>query len=423
MEKVDWKSTCQKLGYKRIAYMKILQINAVYGRLSTGRTCLEMKKELEKRGHQCYTAYAMHLNDFPQTFVIGNSFDRKIHAAYSQFIGLQGYCSTRATKKLIKYIEKEKFDIVHLRNLHNNFINLKILLKFLSQKNIPTVITLHDCWMFTGKCMHYTQKKCFKWQEDCGGCEFLSLDMPSRFFDFTKKMLHDKKKWLMENKNLAIVGVSNWVTNEAKKSILKDAKIISRIYNWIDLSAFTYTPNNIKELLGIQDKKVVLGVSSGWTASKGIDEIEKLANMMADDVVIVLVGKMLYNYSLPPNVILLDQTDDTKKLAQYYSMADCFISLSREETFGKTIAEALACGTPAVTFDTTALTELVLNGCGYTVGINDIDDFCDKINLVLREGKAKFSDNCRKRAEKDFDMEKNILEYLKIYEMLMKEAL
>lgn len=399
--------------------MKILQINAAYGNLSTGRTCLEMRRELERLGNQCFTAYALHNGDYQNTFVIGNSLDRKIHTFGSKFFGLQGYFSVHSTKNLIKYIERQGFDIIHLRNLHNSYINLKILLEFLAKRRIPTVITLHDCWMYTGKCMHYSVRGCYLWQKGCEKCQYIAQDMPSYFFDFAGKMLADKKRWLSQNEKLAVIGVSDWITHEAEKSILKDAKIIRRIYNWIDLDVFKYTENNLKDMLGVSGKKVVLGVSTGWTRAKGIQDIYALAEKFGKETVFVLVGNKQFAAEPKENVIHLDATDDIQRLAMYYSMADCFISMSKEESFGKTVAEAMACGTPVVVYNSTALPELVGDQCGYVAEVEKEDDFYEKVKQVLNDGKSRYAQPCRRNAEQKFDLHKNIAEYIQVYQQLL----
>ena len=91
-------------------------------------------------------------------------------------------------KELIKQYQP---DVVHLHNLHANYVNVKRLLSFLGEQDIPTVITLHDCWFFTGKCTHYTSIKCNKWQTGCEKCPSLKKDIPSWFFDCTQKMWKD----------------------------------------------------------------------------------------------------------------------------------------------------------------------------------------------------------------------------------------
>jgi hypothetical protein len=122
-------------------------------------------------------------------------------------------------------MKKLKPDIVHLQNLHGNYINLKRLLTYLGENDIPTVLTLHDCWFFTGMCCHYTVDKCYKWENECFECPQLHKENKSWFFDRTRKIFNDKKKWFCSIPRLAVIGVSDWITNEAKRSFLFSALI------------------------------------------------------------------------------------------------------------------------------------------------------------------------------------------------------
>lgn len=397
--------------------MKILQINSVYNILSTGRNCAEIQTEIESQGHECFTAYGLYKEKYRNTYFIPNKLDRKIHSALSRITGLQGYFSVLATIKLLKFMDRNMFDIVHLNNLHSHQINLPLLFNYLKKHKIATVITIHDCWFFTGKCMHYTQTGCYKWQAECGNCPRIKNDIPSWTFDFTKKMRDDKEKWIKALDKVAVIGVSDWITNEVKKSFLKDMDIVTRIYNWIDLEIFKPVDTKVKDALGIADKKVIIGVSSGWNVNKGFDLIVSMAKKLPENQVMVLVGGELKN--VYDNIIHIPQTDDTKQLANYYSMADCFISMSQQETFGKTVAEALACGVPVVVFNATALPEIVNEGCGEIAEVNNADDFYNKIQRVITNGKDHYSKNCREYAKQYFDMHKNIKEYINVYKELL----
>lgn len=402
--------------------MKVLQINAVNKIRSTGRIVAELNNYIGNQKGIGYIAYS----DGPpanDSFKIGNRFDTKRHALLSRISGLQAYFSKKATKKLLLYISSIKPDVVHLHNLHGNFIHLQILLKYLADNDIPTVITLHDCWFYTGKCTHYTVDNCYKWQTRCGGCPRLRKDNPSWFFDRTRKMHVDKKKWFAALPRLAVVGVSEWITGEARQSFLSSAKIITRIYNWIDLEIFK--PANTSDLrhkLGLQNKFVILGVASGWGKSKGLDKFIQLAGKVDSDVAIILVGSLKQIMKLPENVIHIKETHNTKELSAYYSLADVYLHLSLEETFGKTIAEALACGTPAIVFNSTACPELIGEGCGHIVPPGDLQGTLIAIEKIRSLGKIHYAIYCREWAAKNFQKDKNIQQTIDIYNSLLHYA-
>jgi glycosyltransferase involved in cell wall biosynthesis len=395
--------------------MRILQINAVNGIASTGRTCTELADYLNNHGHEGYIAWSEG-KPYPMGMQIGDSFEKKLHGLLSRITGKQAYFSYCSTKKLLLYITSLNPDVVHLRNLHGNYINLPKLLTYLSRNNIPTVLTLHDCWFYTGKCCHYTTAGCYKWMTECGGCPKLKTENISWFFDKTNLILKDKKRLFESIPYLAVVGVSDWITNEASKSILSNAKVITRIYNWVDLNVFHPLETvELRKNLNLQDKKVILGVASGWGVSKGINGFVELSKKLSAEYVVILIGNMPQSISLPGNILSIPIIDDASELARYYSLADVFVTLSLEESFGKVSAEALACGTPVICFNSTANPELVDDGCGYIIEKGNIDELVNSINKVCLEGKRAYSDACVTFAKSNFDKDTLIKEYLKLY--------
>jgi len=402
--------------------MKILQINAVFGIRSTGRLCKEIADYLNNNGHEGYVAYSSGL-PYEKGYVIGTAFGKKLHALQSRIWGLQAYFSKRGTRKFLEYMDNLKPDVVHLHNLHSNYINLKILLTYLAQKDIPTVLTLHDCWFFTGKCCHYTVDKCFKWQEGCFACPRLHKDNPSWFFDRTTKMYNDKKELFSNIPRLAVVGVSDWITNEAKKSFLSSAKIITKIYNCIDLDVFrSVATSDLRKRMGLENKFVILGVASGWSNAKGLDKFIELAGILKDGMKIILVGGMKDNVPLPENIVHVKETDNIQELVQYYSMADVLLNLSPEETFGMVTAEAIACGTPAIVTNSTANPEIVGHNCGDVVKKECAIDVLLRIMLkIKKKGKKHYESHCLTFAQKTFNSTQGIKDYINLYLSSMQE--
>ena len=398
--------------------MKILQINAVSNIGSTGRTAKEIADYCNKNGHTCLTAYSEG-EEIENGYRIGTYLEKKIHSLLSRVFGIQGYFSRRGTKGLISFIKEEKSDLIRIGNLHANFVNIPMLFRFIAKENIPTVITLDDCFFFTGKCTHYTISKCYKWKTGCNRCPRIKLDNKSWIFDRTKKMWNDKKKLYMDISRLAVVGVSEWITNEAKESILSSANYIQTIYNWIDTDLFKpIDASKIKKKLHLNDKFIILGVATEWNDHKGLSNFIQIANHLTENECIVLVGKMSKNTRLPHNIIHIEQTNNVSELVEYYSMADVFLQLSREETFGKVTAEALSCGTPIIVFNSTANPELVSKGCGYILENDSVYDVINKINNIKRNTKKYYSEVCRNVAIKRFSKDDRILDYINIFDKL-----
>lgn len=400
--------------------MKILQINAVYNLSSTGKLNADFQNYVNSHTeHTCKTAFS-YGGTVEDGYIIGSDFDRRIHGFLSRLTGKQAWYSKQTTKNLINYIDEYSPDIIQLGNLHGNYINFPMLVDYIAKKDIATVFTLHDCWAFTGRCTHYTIDKCYKWKTGCFECPRLSKDNNSWFIDKSKELWQEKRLLWGKIPRLAMVGVSQWILDEAKKSpLMENVKIFKRIYNSLDSNTFKPVTSNIREQYGLTDKKIILGVSPGWIECKGIFEIIELCKVLPDDYQIVLVGKM--SSSIPKgNIIHIPATEDVNELAKWYSAADVFITMSMEETFGKVSAEALLCGTPVVCLNSTASPELIGDGCGYVCKSNTVEEFKDLVIKVVENGKDYYSDSCIKFARENFNTEKNLQEYLNLYEELLK---
>lgn len=405
--------------------MKIIQINGSYGCAdSTGRNTKEMHLWLKAHGHSSIV-YTTQINDDIQledgVYLYCSPMQKKIHAVLSRVFGLQGYFSKGDTRKLIQSLEQEKPDGIILGVLHNNSINFPLLCRYLAKKNIPTVLVLHDCWYYTGHCCYYTEVCCDKWKGDCKRCPQIHQWNASWWFDTAQKCLRDKQRWFSAIPRLGVVGVSDWITEEAKQSILKNAKIVKRIYNWIDLDVFK--PRNTdalrKELKLEQNQKVLLGVASGWSDKKGLAEILELAKEMPK-VTIILIGKTPAHELWPSNIRCIGMVKEPAKLAAYYALADVFLNPSKQETFGKTTAEAIACGTPVVAYDTTACTELVGQGCGFVVENQNAEAFVKAVSNAIKAGKNTYREVCLDFATRNFSMEQSIREYITLFEKLQR---
>ena len=383
--------------------MRVLQINAVYGHGSTGSMVKNLHEYLKENNIESYVACSQGCSESkPDEFVIGTANDVRIHSLMSRISGLQGYYSNKATKKLLSYMDEIKPDIVHLGNLHSNYVNVIKLLNYLGDKDIATVITLHDCWFYTGKCTHYTKAGCYKWKLSCGDCPQLKKDIPTWFFDKTKKMLEDKESCYQKIKKMAVVGVSKWITNEVYSSVLKNANIIKTIYNWVDLDAFHPKKSEAdqwRKKMGLQGKFIILGVSSIWSDLKGLSTFYELSRLLKDDEIIILVGH-LNEQKMPSNIIHIPETQNANDLATYYSMADVFMQMSPEESFGKVVAEAMSCGTPVISIDSTANAELIGAGTGFVSHNSDVDAIYHYIKSIKQIGSQKYADTCRDYAKK-----------------------
>ena len=401
--------------------LKLIQINAVCDAGSTGRICRELNDAMLQQGHQAQVLYGNGSSNYQYATSVCKKWGVKLHGLMARLLGKNAAYSPFATRKVIRFLQSEKPDIVHLHNIHGNFINIKPLLKYLGKQDIPTVITLHDCWFFTGKCIHYTQTKCNKWQTGCYGCPRLKTDIPSFFFDRTAQMWKEKNTLLREIPRLAVIGVSDWITEEGRKSpFFENAKQIRRIYNWIDLDVFYPRTGDICKQYGLAtDRHKVLCIGAGWTQnSDKMKDLILMAGKLGEKYQIVLAGNVSYNGELPPNIKCVGYIQSTDELAKLYSAADVYVHLSREDTFGKVIAEAMACGTPTVVYQATACPEIVGEGCGFAVETGNVDAVVEAVNQIVQKDKVYYSSHCVENVRSRFAKDDLIRDTIRLYKEL-----
>lgn len=400
--------------------MNIVEINTCnYG--STGKIMLQIAQTARDRHHNVWVAYHNHrlnrIKEVENSILIGNKPTFFLHTKLNLYTGLNGCGSVFSTLKFLRIIKKLRPDLIQLHNLHNCYINLPLLFRFIKKNKIPVVWTLHDCWSFTGQCAHFDMIKCRKWKEGCHNCEQIHL-YPASYVDKTETMWKLKKKWFCGVENMTLVTPSEWMAERAKESFMGGYPV-QVINNGIDLSIFTKKQNNFREKYNIpKDKKILLGVSFGWGIKKGLDVFVSLAERLdSDKYQIVLVGtNEETDKQLPANIISIHKTNNQSELAEIYSAADIFVNPTREEALGLVNIEANACGTPVVTFRSGGSPECICAESGSIVERDDIDAMEKEIVRICEENPFS-KDDCRKQAIK-FDMNIKFKEYADLYERI-----
>ncbi|MBM6840754.1 glycosyltransferase [[Clostridium] spiroforme] len=400
--------------------MKIVAINSFnFG--STGNIMLGIAHEATKRGIKYYTACpagrSMKKNLENHIF-IGNRIGRNMHLLIGKYTGFLGCFSIIDTLFFLKKLNKIKPDIIHLHNLHNCYINLPMLFKYIKKRKIPVIWTLHDCWSITGQCTHFTLAKCDKWKSGCFSCPN-HKEYPATIFDNTKKMWKLKRKWFNEVETMIIVTPSLWLKNLVEKSYLNKYQI-KVVNNGIDLEQFTPLRSDLKTKYGITSKqKIILGVAFNWEMKKGLDIFIELSKRLPSIYKIILVGTDSYiDKTIPSNIISIHKTKNQRELAKIYSCSDVFVNPTREDNYPTVNMEALACGIPVITFDTGGSPEIIDNTCGSVVSNDDIDTLQSEIERICKNNLYSF-EACLKRSQL-FDAKNKFKEYLELYEEVIK---
>ena len=362
---------------------KLVQINVVCNG-STGRIMEQIQKTAEKHGYEAYSFYGRGKPSNERCFKIGNMFDVLWNVFLTRIFDKHGYGSKRATKKLVREIKKIDPDVIQLHNLHGYYLNLDILFEYLKTCNKKIFWTLHDCWAFTGHCTYFTCPKCEQWKTECKKC-IRKKDYPTSLgVDNSEKNFQHKKQLFTEINNLKLITPSEWLKNLVKQSFLKEYSV-AVINNGIDLKQFKTTNTiNIYEKYNIpEDKKIILGVAAIWERRKGLDDFIELSKKVDNNYIIVLVGlsEKQIKY-LPPNVVGIKRTESIEELANIYTNAAVFINFTHEDNFPTTNLEALACGTPVITYNTGGSPESINYESGIVLEELIPDEVLKNINRI-----------------------------------------
>ena len=392
----------------------LLQINETANSVSHGKIAEEIGKLAISKGWRSVIAYGRWATPSQSELIrIGSKFSVIEHGIESRLLDNHGLASRRATRTFIRQIEEIKPDIIHLHNIHGYYLNYQLLFKYLNETNIPVVWTLHDCWSFTGHCAHFVKAGCEKWKTGCYDCPLKNL-YPKSFIDRSNRNYSLKNELFGSNNNLHIVAVSDWLAGHVRHSFFKD-KDIHVIKNGVDLKVF------IPSFCEDNRKHRILGVSSVWYKSKGLIDFCELWEMLDHEkyeiVIVGLTKKQIAN--LPQGIIGIERTESVKELVSLYSSADVLVNPTYADTFPTVNLEALACGTPVVTYRTGGSPEAVSPETGFVVEQGDINGLVDAIKEISAKGKSYYQSKCRERAEQLFDKNKCFEAYLNLYETLI----
>lgn len=401
---------------------KLLQINLSANWGSHGKIAAQIGDVAISHGWESYIAYGRACNPCSSKLIkIGGQWDIYEHLVETRLFDNHGLASRKATKRFIKQIDEIKPDIIHLHNIHGYYLNYRILFEYLQKLSIPVVWTFHDFWAMTGHCGHFIQANCFKWKDSCGDCPISKTEYPTSLWrDRSRKNLEEKKRLFTSVKDLTIVTVSQWVKDMVDESFFKC--IPSRvIYNGLDVDVFKPTPSDLKTELGIpKGKPVVLGVASIWAEHRGLKHFVELSKDDSYQIVLVGVGES-QRRNLPKNIITVARTSNQQELAAFYTMADVYANPTYLETLSMTNIEAMACGTPVVTFRSGGAPETVDSNTGCVIEQGNTKEFHSAIVRFINEGKSKYGDNCIERVKCMFNKQDRYNDYFELYQSLLKQ--
>ena len=299
--------------------------------------------------------------------------------------------------------------IIHIHWANHGFIDIKEIKLW----NKPVVWTIRDMWPFTGGCHHSFD--CEKYRSNCGSCPVLGSNKDP---DLSSMVLKRKKENLSKL-SIQWVAISNSLKNDALQSAVLKDKPISVIFSGIDCDTFNIT--NIKKARDYFTfpstiKIILIGAGNIREKYKGFQYVINSLNKLDKNYLIVTFGAgKITQRGIPQKVINMGYISNDKELAQLYNCADIFLAPSIAEAFGKTFAEAQACGLPVVCFNETGPADIIEHlKSGYLAKFKDEKDLLKGLRFCL---KTNFNRNyIGQRARKLFDVQQIIKQYITLYQ-------
>lgn len=406
--------------------MRVLQINTrFFNGGSTGRITFDLKNVMEANGIESFVAFGFGYeptNEERKTvYRIESDRELLVSKLWTKATGHHGFNNKSETKRLLGWIDEVKPDVIHMHNIHNHYVNIRMLLKYIAEKHIPCVLTMHDCWSFTGHCAYFDYSGCNKWKTGCHHCPSLR-DYPKTFALIDPSVWNYKQKQkLFAPLDITFVSPSKWLCDLQQQSFLKE-KTCEVINNGVDVSIFKPIKSDVREKYGIGNRKMILAVAGGLAKRKGKEYLLKLPMLLKDGEVLVIVGlKPGQEKWLPKTdkVRGIHRTKTSVELVGLYSEADVFINPTLEDNFPTTNIEALACGTPIVTFRTGGSVESVTPHTGIVVEQGDMNGLLTAIREVCAKGKDFYAKACREKAVSDYNKDVQYGKYIDLYHKIL----
>ncbi len=409
--------------------MKILQINTVCQHGSIPKIMSQLYEYSTSHGDYCEIAYGRgHDSKKMNTYKFGSIPDFYIHVLKNFIFGQSGFDSQKQTQRLIHHIAHLRPDLIHLHNIHGFYIQVETLFDFLKHQKIPVIWTLHDCWSYTGQCAYYDAVNCEKWKKGCYKCPIFRTSYPySIFMDNSKNNYIRKRIAFSKVPNLTLVTPSQWLANEVKQSFLHDYPVMV-IPNGIDPTLFrrvNLSNNEIRQKLShyhiADNRPIILGVANIWDKRKGLTYILKMAKKLQDKYLFIIIGLnkiQIKNIELKFSkeaVLPLGRTKNQEELCLFYNLASVYVNPTIEDNFPTTNLEALACGTPVITFRSGGSPEMLDQTCGIVVEKYDSNGLINAVPIAIKLN----PENCVNRINLNYLNNQMVQSYHKLYHELI----
>jgi len=352
--------------------MRILFLNTTYSGGGAEQVTRQIYNGMKARGHQVYEVVCYNRR--------GQVKDTDVHVLYSGILGkifLRMQTYNRGNHNLTipyaiwyisRFVKKNKIDVIHLHNPHDNFLGIMDIAKL--QTLCPVIWTLHDFWALTGHCA-FPFGCDSRWENGCSSCDRLE-NYPRLRKDVSGRLYKKKARYLTKT-GIHLTVPSDWMREQVKKSYLREAAC-TVIYNSLDISKWkVFEKEQIRAKYGWSTKKLVLAFVAAdlKIPQKGMRFLaDVLAELDRSKYMLLIAGRCseeLQQLTGEFETKNFGYISEQKKMNEFYAMADILINPSVYETFGLVNIEAMASGTPVLAFNICVMPEVVGEKVGWCI--------------------------------------------------------
>jgi glycosyltransferase involved in cell wall biosynthesis len=346
------------------------------------------------------------------------------HYKHARKLGEENYHYPESRRLVTKL--SDGVDVIHMHNLHTEYFDLRILPSVSKKK--PTLITMHDEYLFTGHCA--STLGCERWRIGCGECPHLDI-YPAVNTDNTRYNWSRKRK-IFSKSQLTLVTPSIWLAHRARESLLSPLPV-KVIPNGIDLNIFKPSSQAIActELGLDQDAFIILYTAAGGRNNpfKDYDMMDRVIARLQKQtfnkpVILMALGGGQSRKAVINGVSMIEKPfeNNPKHVAKHYQACDLYIHTAKADNAPLVILEAMACGKPIVATNAGGIPELVREGeTGHTVPIGDDQAMTEKIiNLINDPDRLRqFGENAARIAKENYGLDRMVNNYLVLYQELI----